>query len=144
MKKEQFKNLVLKQIRRLAKEYLISQRKSKTEKLRHTGSMKEYLTTQQMTTAEKQLLFALKTKCVDVKTNFKNKFSKSNMFCRLCKNTDDEESEIHLLKCNQIISDIQLKQQIMDISYSDVFGKLQQQVKAIKVWNFFLSKVWKV
>ena len=44
-------------------------------------SMKEYFTTQQMTTDEKQLLFAMKTKCVDVKTNVKNKFSKSNMFC---------------------------------------------------------------
>ena len=66
------------------------------------------------------------------------------MFCWLCKNTDEEESEIHLLKCDQIISDIQLKQQIMDISYSDVFGTLQQQVKAIKVRNFLSLKVWKV
>ena len=98
MKKEQFKNLVLKQIRKLAMEYLTSQRGSKTENLRHTGSMKEYLTTEQLTTDEKQLLFAMKTKCVDVKTNFKNKFKNSNMFCRLCKNTDEEESEIHLLK----------------------------------------------
>ena len=143
MKKEQFKNLVLREIRRLAKEYLISQRKSKTENLMHTGNMKEYLTTQQMTTGEKQLLFAIKTKCVDVKTNFKNQFSKSNMFCRLCKNTDEEESELHLLKCNQIISDKQLQQQIKDISYSDVFGTLEQQVKAIKVWKK-VFKVWKV
>ena len=60
----------------------------------------------------------MKTKCVDVKTNFKNKFKNSNMFCRLCKNTDEEESEIHLLKCNKIISDNQLKEQIKDISYS--------------------------
>ena len=105
--------------------------------------MKEYLTTQQMTTDEKQLLFAMQTKCVDVKTKFKNRFSKSNMFCRLCKSIDEEESEIHLLKCNQILSDIQLKQQIMDISYSDVFGTLQQQVKAIKVWKK-VFKVWKI
>jgi hypothetical protein len=46
---------------------------------------------------------------------------------------------VHLLKCNQILSDIQLKQQIMDISYSDAFGTLQQQVEAIKVWKMFLK-----
>ena len=65
------------------------------------------------------------------------------MFCRICKNTDEEESELHLLKCNQIISDKQLQQQIKDISYSDVFGTLEQQVKAIKVWKK-VFKVWKV
>ena len=65
------------------------------------------------------------------------------MLCRLCKSIDEEESEIHLLKCNQIVSDDMLKQQIMNISNLDIFGTLQQQVKAIKVWNFFF-KVWKV
>ena len=68
MKKEQFKNLVLKQIRRLAKGYLISQRGSKTEILMHThtGSNKDYLTSQQMSTDEKKILFTVREKNVSM------------------------------------------------------------------------------
>ena len=83
----------------------------------------------------------MKTRSVDVKTNFKKKFSNTNMFCRLCKTVGEEESEIHLLKCKEIIGDSFLKNQISNISYSDIFGTLEQQIKAVKVWKV-IFKVW--
>ena len=118
MKKERFKTLVLKKIKNCAKEYLISKVWSNSEKLKHVNCMKEYLTSEQLTTDEKKLLFALKTRDVNVKTNFKNMFSKTNMSCRLC-NSNDKESEIHILKCKEILSEKSLSEEISKISFSD-------------------------
>ena len=78
MKNERFKNLVLKKIKMLAKSYLISLRGSKSENLKHISSMKDYLKCENLTLEEKKLLFAMKTRSVNVKKKlskhvFKNK-----------------------------------------------------------------------
>ena len=111
--------------------------------------MKEYLKSPHLNTDEKRLLFALKTRGVNVKTNFKNMFSKTNMSCRLCK-SNEEESEIHILKCSEIVKDKSLKDEISKISYSDIFGTIDEQIKAVKVlkkvlkvWNLKLEKLKK-
>ena len=105
MKKAEFQNLVKKKIRNLSKEYLITLRNkhSKSENLLHENSIKDYLTSNQMSTDEKKLLFALKTKTVNVKTNYSNGYS--NMQCRLCNAQGEDECEIHLMKCVQIVSE---------------------------------------
>ena len=131
MKKERFKSLVLNKIKTLAKKYLISRRGSKSENLKHVNYMKEYLKSPHLNTEEKRLLFALKTRGVNVKTNFKN-ISKTNMSCRLCKSIE-EESEIHILKCSEILKDKSLKDEISKISYSDIFGTIDEHIKAVKV-----------
>ena len=109
MKKEQFKNLVKKQIRSISKLFLISLREkhSKSENLLVTDSMKEYLNTEKLTTEEKKLLFAMKTRTVNVKTNFRNSFT--NLSCRLCEMSGENESEIHLLKCGKFSQKITCK-----------------------------------
>ena len=72
MKKETFKTLVKKHIKNIAKEYLINLRSkhSKSENLLVTDCMKDYLKSDKITTEEKKLLLAMKTKTVNVKTNF--------------------------------------------------------------------------
>ena len=91
MKKEKFKSIVKKQVKTLTKEYLIGLRSkhSKSENLLHINSMKEYLKTDKITVSEKKLLFAMKTRAINVKTNFRNNFS--NMLCRLCQKLDENE-----------------------------------------------------
>ena len=59
----------------------------------------------------------LKMKVVSFKTNFKKKFSKLNMFCRLCKDDSKEKSEMHLLKCAAIVKETCLKNLNTVISY---------------------------
>ena len=64
MKKDTFKTLVKKQIKNAAKEYLIKLRNkhSKTENLLVKDCMKDYLRSGEITTEEKKLLFAMKTR----------------------------------------------------------------------------------
>ena len=133
MKKETFNTLVKQKIKILSKEYLISLRNkhTKSKNLLLENKIKGYLICEQLTTEDKQLLFALKTRTVDVKTNYKSMFS--NLQCRLCNSLAEDESEIHVMKCIKIISDESLKKQTETISYSDIFGSMKQQISAVKV-----------
>ena len=72
---------------------------TKSKNLLIENKIKRYLICEQPTIEEKQLLFALKTRSVDVKTN--KKFIYSNLQCRLCNSLEEDESEIHVI----IISD---------------------------------------
>ena len=85
------------------------------------------------TTDEKKLLFALKTRAVNVKTNYSSNLT--NMQCRLCRKNGEEESELHVMHCENIISDINLKNDLETIAYEDIFGSLDKQILAAKVWK---------
>ena len=146
MKKEQFKSLVKKRIKTLSMEYLIGLRSklSKSENLLHQNCMKDYLKSDKITLEEKKLLFAMKTRAINVKTNFRNNFSNTNMLCRLCHKPGEKESELHLMKCETIIScDNNIGNLLTNISYMDIFGTIEKQVIAIKVWKKVL-KIWEV
>ena len=103
MKKDAFKSLVKKQIRSLTMQYLVTLRSkhSKSEHLLIENGLKEYLKNSEITLEEKKLLFAMKTRTVNVKTNFRNSYS--NLTCRLCAKPGEEESEFHLMRCEKII-----------------------------------------
>ena len=61
------------------------------------------------------------------------------MSCRLC-NSNEEESEIHILKCKEILSEKSLSDEISKISFSDILGTVNEQIRVMKV----LKKVFKV
>ena len=106
------------------------------------NKVKDYLTSDKMGL----LLFAMQTREVNVKTNYGGSYSESNMQCRLCKKICEKETEIHLMTCSEIISENNLKNQLENIAYLDIFGDLKKQVVAIKVrkkvfrvWNLKLE-----
>ena len=125
MKKDKFRNLVKRKIRNLSNRYLISlpNEHSKSEKLLLENVIKQYLTCQEISTEEKKLLFALKTKTVNVKTNYSSGY-KDNMQCRLCGKPGEDESEIHILTCQQIVNENGLLENLV---YSDIFGLLKNK-----------------
>jgi hypothetical protein len=143
MKKETFKNIVKSQIKNLSMNYLINLRSkhSKTENLIIEKQMKPYLKSSNITLDEKKLLFAMKTRSVNVKTNFKNGFS--NMLCRLCAKPGEDESELHLMHCKEIVSESDIRDQMKNITYKDIFGPLDKQIIAIKTWKK-VFKVWNI
>ena len=143
MKKEAFKNLVKKQIKLITMEYLMNlrQKHSKSEKLLITDKLKEYLKSSEITLDEKRLLFSMKTRQVNVKTNYRNGFS--NLLCRLCEKPGEEESEIHLMSCEKILMESGIKEKLENIAFSDIFGPMEKQISAIKVWKKVL-KIWSV
>ena len=86
MSKFKFKQIVKEQITQKACEYLteLQMKHSKSLFLHQESSMKEYLTTDQLTVAQKQLLFKLRSRVTPNKSNYKNKY-KNDMSCTLKK-----------------------------------------------------------
>ena len=70
--------------------------------------LKEYLKTNLLTTEEKQVLFSLRCREYDVKTNYKNKYEE-DMTCRICREEKSEEDELHtFFKCKILTHDIKI------------------------------------
>ena len=124
---------------KISNEYLLSLKlkHSKCEYLNVSNYMQEYLTSNELYTSEKKLLFAMRTKTVNVKTNYKHSYI-NNMLCRLCEKPDEDECEEHLLVCNELITDHKLRIDISKIRYNDIYGTFSQQKTAINLWK----KVW--
>ena len=64
---------------------------------------------------------------------------KNKLYCLIC-TSGAEESESHLLQCTAIVNEPEVKDDISNIEYSDIFSHLQKQIKGDKV----LSKVFRI
>ena len=84
----------------------LRQKHSKSEKLLITDKLKEYLKS-----SKKRLLFSMKTRQVNVKTNYRNGFS--NLLCRLCEKPGEVETEIHLMSCEKILMESDVKKKLL-------------------------------
>ena len=138
MKKHTFKKLVCEKMREFSHSKLLEEKDGKNlSKLSGLSShygMKEYLSSEKLNVDEKCLLFNLRTRMVDVRSNYKTKYGEENLNCTLCE-TQSEESQEHLLQCPEL-SDISADS---SLRYQDIFGGLDVQIKAAKHWSKLIS-----
>ena len=135
MKRISFKKLVTEKIRRIAARYLISQKlqHSKSEHLIYSENMQPYLRNESLKIEEKKLMFKIRNRLIDVKSNFKKKY-KNNLICSLCEMA--EESQSHLVNCTVILSDSSIKSALEQYTYSDLFSEnLKTQAHMINTFN---------
>ena len=132
MKKTTFKKLVQSKLRETAFAYLLELKRkhSKSANLTASPQIQKYLSSCDLTTQEKQVLFSLRTRTFDCKANYKN--GNDTLACNQCGNLDEQE---HLIQCAKDQSDIDLP----DVKYSDIFGTIQQQVKVAKAMKKILD-----
>jgi len=140
MSRYTFKSLVDKKIKERAASYLIGlqMKHSKSQYLHQGPAMKSYLTSDKMSTRQKQLLFKLRTGTTPNKANFRNQY-KNNLSCILCKDPRSEESLSHLLRCT-FLENIPGLAEVTQIKSEDIYGPLEDQIKAVKVWE----KIFKI
>ena len=56
------------------------------------------------------------------------------MYCRICDNRTDEESEKHLLKCSEIIKNIDID--ITNAKYESIFSEnIEEQISITKIFD---------
>ena len=66
------------------------------------------------------------------------------MKCSLC-SSNEEESEFHLLRCDTIITEQDVKHDINEVEYLDIFSDLKTQIRAVKLWKrIFRIRKWKM
>ena len=106
--------------------------------------MQNYLKNQDINSGQAKSLFKFRSRMVDVKCNFKNKFA--DLDCPLCKISPDTQE--HLLKCEKIQEkNIEIKNN-KTCEYKDIFKpdttKMKETVelltKAMKIRNELTGK----
>ena len=147
MKHYSFRKLVREKVREAAKVYLLTMRedpnRSKSKNLWPSDEIKDYLKTNLLSTAEKQLLFLMKTRMNNLKWNYKSKY-KNNLDCSLCRQ-NVQESEAHLLQCDELTTELRICDEMKEVKYEDIYGSLQEQVRAVKLWKrIFKIRTWKI
>ena len=135
MSRGKFENIVKKKIKTHAAQYL------KNKGLNHSKSVeiasqkfqkKGYFSDRKMSRDDIQLLFKLRTKMLDCKTNFEGQFE--DMSCRACKDINSVENEDHILYCSVLNTDNH------EVRFSDVYGNTEIQYKALQVFKKILRK----
>ena len=135
MTKQKFKSIVEEKIGKAALKYL-QELKKKHSKSRNIPSdkieVKQYFSDRRFSKEEVQLLFTLRTKMLDVKQNFKSQFK--NLQCRICEDKNSIEDEDHILKC------VKFNDNEDNISFSDVYGNTDDQLKAVKIFKKIMRR----
>ena len=78
------------------------------------------------------LLFAIRSKLIDCKMNFKSKYGQNDILCRIC--FEEEESQLHIFHCKILNQELKSKNIIKEkICYEDIYGDVNKQ-KVITVF----------
>ena len=138
MKKQKFKNLVNRNNWEASRKHLIElkYKHSKSSGLSDDYRMQEYLTSSELNSDEKQLLFHLRTRTYDCKSNFKSQYG-SDLACNICQ---EEDSQQHLLHCARTAVGID----ITGVQYSDIFASTSKQVKITKILRIITNNRSKI
>ena len=90
----------------------------------------QYLGSKLLTNKEKTLLYLLRSRCHDAKSNFKKLF-KNNLNCRF--GCLAQEDQAHIFKnCHKINS---IHKENTNIEYSDIFCDVTKQIRTIKQFS---------
>ena len=98
--------------------------------------MADYIKSPALTTREKQLLFKLRSKTLEVKLNFPGQYE--NLWCTSCGLF--EESQGHLLQCPQIVTKLQhLNLNLTELNENLVYGKILEQQIMVNIYSEILE-----
>ena len=143
MSKNKFKSYVEKKVNNFALEHL------KREAARHSKSLgilngvnslkkwrrQSYLGENIFSKEELFLLFQLRSRMLDVKSNFSTLYER-NFVCRTCKEEDSIEDEDHLLDCKNLKSEID----DVEVKFDFVYKDLIHQKRAVNAFKAVLRK----
>ena len=101
--------------------------------------IQKYLISNELVREEQLLLFSLRSKCFQVKSNFKY-LHDNDLTCRACHEEGSIEDEIHICKsCPLFINE----RGDTSLNFEDVFGSLDDQILFIKRFKVIARK-WKL
>ena len=128
--KEGFKQIVKSAVKEVALEFLLRLKAthSKGSELEYDSlQIQPYLKADSVTPLtidEKQFIFAVRSRMLDIKGNYK--FGQSNLLCRACHQA--EENQEHLLECSELKNNEVV---INSFNYIDIFGSDEIKISEI-------------
>ena len=87
---------------------------------------------------EVSLLFAIRSRLIDCKMNFKSKYSKDDLLCSIC--YEEEESQIHVFKCKVLNNELKSNYLIEEnVCYEDIFSDYKKQKVITSIFSKLLN-----
>ena len=130
MSKDMYKKVVKDLINKAVFEFLMNQKQThkKIDEVEYSRlETQPYLTTNTLKTAEKELLFNMRSKCHKSKINFKRLY-KNNLQCSLgCVQPEDQR--------HTFTTCLKIPNNYPNATYEDIFGTLANQEQAIQIFN---------
>ena len=97
-----------------------------------------YISSPLFSNQEVSLLFALRSRYIDCKANFKSKYQNSDLSCRVC--FKSEENQTHLLECDIINRELKSEDIINEkTEYNDIFKGVQKQKVIVTLFSKLLE-----
>ena len=90
---------------------------------------------------EVEMLFRLRSRNIDVKSNFKSKYEQNdsqNLQSRM-DNCFDIENQPHILNCKPLLTKLSKSIDRQNISYNDLFAKTKKQKKVVELFIALLD-----
>ena len=125
-----------KKIHHVAVKYLsgLAEKHSKSTKIAEEDfGKKAYFSDKRFSKEDIQILFSLRTKMTDSKSNFSNLFD-NDLTCRMCKEVNSIEDEDHILICKK------LNTERYDAKFADVYSDIEKQYKVTQVYKKVLRR----
>ena len=93
---------------------------------------------QLFTNEEVNLLFAIRSRMIDSKSNFKSKYIKDDLTCRICHKA--EENQFHLLHC-KVLNDVLKSNDIISeqVKYEDIYSEHKRQKVVTSIFAKLLN-----
>ena len=95
----------------------------------------KYLEDPRFSKSDVELLFALRSRMIDVKSNFSNKYG-DDLACRTCNVNVVIESQEHILKCDGLEDKLEKGK----VEYTDIFKSVDKQLEIVRVYKKQLRK----
>ena len=146
MNKIKFKSYIKQKINTAAFNFLLNEKseKSKIKNINYESlKIQEYIFSKMFTNSEVELLSKLRSRNIDLKCNFKTKFSATKNIEKLkcsLKNCNELETQEHLMHCNEILNIFNEKYDMTGIKYKDIFSKqIKKQRNVTKLYKILID-----
>ena len=137
MSKQRFKDLVKRKSLDVTTRYLQKMQKSHSKSKSfdvNGGVIAQYLVDSRLNKYERELLFKLRSRTLNVKENFKSAFWNSNLLCDLCHLFPCTQA--HVIQCPVITTKIILEKDLR-LDESFVYSDIDKQVIYVKIFKQF-------
>ena len=92
-----------------------------------------YMTSPLFTNSEVSLLFALRSKYVDCKANFRSKYRNTDLLCEYCSECEDNQQ--HILRCKVLNKFLKSKDVVDEnFEYNDLFKNVKKQKVIVTIY----------
>ena len=137
LSKQKFKNFVKKRANELTVKYLqkLKRKNSKSNQLEVENlEISPYLQDARFSREEREVLFQLRSKTIQVKENFRNAYIHNDMLCVLCRLFPCAMS--HPLHCPELNSKMVVDKKL-NINENFIYGTTDQQLLYVKIFKQF-------